>query len=123
MKTVNKTLAAVVLTSAVSMISIPAFATSDSANTMPMAAGQAGMANMQGGNMQSGNMPGMGDMKGQKGMDGMPMMGGMGGENGGMMKKMEERQAKMQAHMEKMEKSFGNIEALLAELVALQKKN
>ncbi len=51
----------------------------------------------------------------------MPMMGG-GMEGMPMMKMMQERQAMMQAHMMKMETHMANIEALLQQLVELQKK-
>ena len=71
---------------------------------MPMTQGQqGGMPMMQG---QSGGMP---MMQGQPG--GMPMM-----------QMMQERHAMMQAHMTKMETHMANIEALLQQLVELQKK-
>jgi len=59
-------------------------------------------------------------------MDGMQGqgMGGMQGHNKGgmpMMEMMKERQAMMQEHMGKMETSLSNIEALLQQLVDLQK--
>jgi len=47
----------------------------------------------------------------EKGMGGMPMM-----------KKMQGKQAMMQAHMSKMETHLANIEALLKQLVELQQK-
>ena len=77
----------------------------------PMAAGQ--MPMMAG---QQGGMP---MMQGQPG--GMPMMQG---QQGGMpmMQMMQERHAMMQAHMTKMETHMANIEALLRQLVELQKK-
>ena len=57
-----------------------------------------------------------------------PMAGGqmpmMQGQPGGMpmMQMMQERHAMMQAHMTKMETHMANIEALLQQLVELQKK-
>lgn len=66
--------------------------------------------------MAGGQMP---MMAGQKG--GMPMMGG-NMEGMPMMQMMQERQAMMQAHMTKMETHMANIEALLQQLVELQKK-
>ena len=81
---------------------------------MPMTQGQqGGMPMMQG---QSGGMP---MMQGQPG--GMPMMQG---QPGGMpmMQMMQERHAMMQAHMTKMETHMANIEALLQQLVEMQKR-
>ena len=50
-------------------------------------------------------------------------MGMMGGNNDDMpkMKMMQEKQAEMKQHMQSMETKLGNIEALLQELVDLQK--
>jgi len=62
------------------------------------------------------NMPGQHMMGGHQG--GMPMMGGPQGRGMPMMNMMQQKQA----HMQRMETHLGNIEALLRELVALQKK-
>ncbi len=60
------------------------------------------------------NMPGQHMMGGNQSR--MPMMGGPKGMP--MMNMMQQKQA----HMQRMETHLGNIEALLRELVALQKK-
>lgn len=70
----------------------------------------------------SGHMPMMGGQPGEmKGQGNMPMMAG-GMEGMPMMKMMQERHAVMQAHMVKMETHMANVEALLTQLVELQKK-
>ena len=66
--------------------------------------------------MASEQMPMKGDQPGT-----MPMMGGNMG-NMPMMQMMQKRHAMMQAHMLKMETHMANIEALLGQLVELQKK-
>lgn len=53
----------------------------------------------------------------------MPMMQGQQGQGGmPMMNMMREKQAMMQTHMKTMETHMANIEALLQQLVELQKK-
>ena len=64
--------------------------------------------------MASGQMPMMGNQPGN-----MPMTQGQGMP---MMQMMQERHAMMQAHMQKMETHMANIEALLEQLVELQKR-
>jgi hypothetical protein len=65
--------------------------------------------------------PGMMPMMGH----GMKQRGTEGGHKGGGMsrEKMEQRQSMMKKHMERMEQRLENIEALLGELVELQKKD
>jgi hypothetical protein len=69
---------------------------------------------------QGGHHGGMGMMGGKQGGMGM-----MGGSNGGMpkMEMMQEKQAEMKQHMQSMDTKLGNIEALLQELVDLQKNS
>jgi hypothetical protein len=64
---------------------------------------------------QAGHHGGMGMMGGKQG--GMGMMGG-GNDGMGMM---QEKQVEMKQHMQSMEMKLGNIEALLQELVDLEK--
>jgi len=117
MKNISK-----VMTMAVLAVSVPLSAMADTGqhpeesqtdttSQMPMTSGQNPMMSNQQGNMpmmsnQQGNMPMMGGN-----MDSMPMM-----------KMMQERHAMMQAHMVRMETHMANIEALLGQLVELQKK-
>ena len=65
--------------------------------------------------------PGMNPMMGQ----GMMHQGKMDGHKGGGMgqEKMKQRPKMMKEHMERMEQRLENIEALLSELVELQKKD
>jgi hypothetical protein len=65
---------------------------------------------------QGGHQGGMGMMSGKQGGMGM-----MGGSKGNMSNMMQEKQAEMKQHMQTMETKLGNIEALLQELVDLQK--
>ena len=124
---ITKSLTMAILTTAVSFSAIADSGHHDDEKAVkvaadtPMAGGQ--MPMMQG---QQGGMP---MMQGQPG--GMPMMQGqpggmpmMQGQPGGMpmMQMMQERHAMMQAHMTKMETHMANIEALLQQLVELQKK-
>ncbi len=81
---------------------------------MPMMRGQQGqMPMMQG---QQGQMP---MMYGQQGY--MPMMYGQQGQMP-MLQLMQQRHAVADEHMKKMEQHMANIEALLKQLVELQKK-
>ncbi len=81
---------------------------------MPMMQGQQGqMPMMQG---QQGQMP---MMYGQQGY--MPMMYGQQGQMP-MLQLMQQRHAVADEHMKKMEQHMANIEALLKQLVELQKK-
>lgn len=64
---------------------------------------------------------GPGSMPMMQGQGGMPMMRGQQG-NMPMMNMMREKQAMMQTHMKTMETRLANIEALLQQLVELQKK-
>ena len=107
MMSINK-----VMTMAVFVVSVPLLALADTghhpeesqtdkASQMPMTRGQNPMMVNQ-----QGNMPMMGGN-----MESMPMM-----------KMMQERHAMMQANMVKMEAHMANIEALLGQLVELQKK-
>ncbi len=94
-------------------IALPVYADSEGTHDQP----ENGNGMMMGGGQQ-GPMPMMG--RGPRG--GMPMMGG--GPRGGMpmMQMMERKQAMMRQHMQTVEQRLGNIEALLRELVALQKR-
>jgi len=65
---------------------------------------------------QSGHQGGMGMMSKKQGGMGM-----MGADKGDMSNMMQEKQAEMKQHMQSMETKLGNIEALLQELVELQK--
>ena len=65
---------------------------------------------------QGRHQGGMGMMSGKQGGMGM-----MGGSKGNMSNMMQEKQAEMKQHMQTMETKLGNIEALLQELVDLQK--
>ncbi|HID72422.1 TPA: hypothetical protein EYP38_00655 [Candidatus Micrarchaeota archaeon] len=85
----------IALADAVEEVKTPAEATHSSSTAMPMMQGQRGHIPMMG-NPQGGGMP--------------------------MMKMMQERQAMMQAHMKKMETHLANIEALLKQLVELNRK-
>jgi hypothetical protein len=67
---------------------------------------------------QGGHQGGIGMMGGKH--SGMSMMGGNNGDMA-KMEMMQEKQAKMKQHMQSMETKLGNIEALLQELVDLQK--
>lgn len=91
-------------------IAAPGYADSDGTHDQPEYAN--GM--MMGAGPQ-GAMPMMG--RGPRG--GMPMMGG--GPRGGM-GMMQQKQAMMRQHMQTVEQRLGNIEALLRELVSLQKR-
>lgn len=76
--------------------------------------GKPGMGMMQGGNMpMQGGQPGMGMMPGM--MQGGKGMGMMNPEH------MQKMMAMKQEHMQKMEQHMANMEALLKELVELQK--
>ncbi len=81
---------------------------------MPMMYGQQGQMPMMRG--QQGQMP---MMYGQQGR--MPMMYGQQGQMP-MLQLMQQRHAVADAHMKKMEQHMANIEALLKQLVELQKK-
>jgi len=105
-------------------IAVPVYADSEGTHDQP----ENGNGMMMGGGQQ-GPMPMMG--RGPRG--GMPMMGGGprggmpmmgGGPRGGMpmMQMMERKQAMMRQHMQTVEQRLGNIEALLRELVELQKR-
>ena len=67
--------------------------------------------------IQPGMMPMMGHGMMHQGMKGGHKGGGMGQE------KKKQRQKMMKEHMERMEQRLANIEALLSELVELQKKD
>lgn len=108
MKNLNKHISTIALIMTASVLAAPVFAQSSGTATeatteMPMAEGQAAADMEMMKNKGENHM--MGDGEG-----GMPMM-----------KMMKERQEKMDAHMGKMESSMSNIEALLKELVDLQK--
>jgi len=96
---INKTLSVSLIAFS---LSLPVFADDNNTQQSPNPQPNAGM-----------NMPGqhMGCHQG-----GMPMMGGPRGMP--MMNMMQQKQA----HMQRMETHLGNIESLLKELVALQKK-
>ena len=91
-----------------------------------------GLAGEQMPTTQGRGMPMMGNRAGHVPMgqgQGMPMMQGggmpmMGGNMGHMpmMQMMQQRHVMMQAHMQRMETHMANIEALLEQLVELQKK-
>jgi len=99
MMNINKTLSASLI---VFSLSLPAFADDNNTQQSPNLQPNAGI-----------NMPRqhMGCHQG-----GMPMMGGPRGMP--MMNMMQQKQV----HMQRMETHLGNIESLLKELVALQKK-
>lgn len=118
----SRVLVAIILTS--SMIA-PVFADSEGTHDDPM---QSTIKHQNGG-MMGGPQGGMPMMNGTQG--GMPMMNGpqggmpmMRGGRGGMpmMQMMQKKQAMMQQHMRTVEGRLANIEALLKELVALQKR-
>lgn len=73
-------------------------------------------------NADTSNGQSMPMMQGHQGN--MPMMHGMQGQPNGMpmMQMMQQRQAKMDDHMQKMETHMANIKALLEQLVELQKQ-
>jgi hypothetical protein len=106
MNTKSKTLlAGIVATS----LLVPVFADSEGTHDEPMRPAN-GM-----------NMPGQGMMmNGPQG--GMPMMRGRQGGMPPMMQMMQQKQAMMQQHMQVVEGRLANIEALLKELVSLQKR-
>jgi hypothetical protein len=112
----------------------------DSSSTMGMHENMSGMmSGIQGGGMMHQGMmghhmkqpgvspvtimiqPGMNPMMGH----GMMHQGKMDGHKGGGtgQEKMKQRQKMMKEHMERMEQRLANIEALLSELVELQKKD
>ncbi len=120
----NLKTAFVIPTIIVSTLSLSATLSANEAHeTMPAATQQM--------NTQASPVPNGQAMPGTMQGNGMQMMGGMAkGQNGmtdmmTMMKQkqamMQKKQAMMQAHMQKMETHTANIEALLRELVALQK--
>ncbi|HFD86237.1 MAG TPA: hypothetical protein ENJ35_01005 [Gammaproteobacteria bacterium] len=109
---------------ATSMV-MPAFADSEGTHDEPV---QPTITHQNGG-MMGGAQGGMPMMNGPQG--GMPMMNGpqggmpmMRGGRGGMpmMQMMQKKQAMMQQHMRTVEGRLANIEALLKQLVALQKR-
>ena len=101
-----------VMTMAVLMVFVPLSAMADTGHQPE--ASQTNMASKM--PMTSGQKPMMSNQQGD-----MPMMGG-NMDSMPMMKMMQERHAMMQAHMVKMETHMANIEALLGQLVELQKK-
>ena len=102
---------------------------SEQQGQMPMGSSQGNMSNPM---MQMMMMQMMQMMQQQHG-NRMSMHGGQGGHQGGMgmmgggkgdmSNMMQEKQAEMKQHMQTMQTKLGNIEALLQELVDLQKNS